>query len=234
MGKTRRTAEERAKDLEEHKPIREKVFLDYMYNESNSFKDTNGGKVKNNAPQKQVQGSGFFSQQNVKEYQKEMVAHSFGEEAPKKKGRGSFFESVEECEEWIKDFFNLCARTEILPTVSGLACWLKCNPDTIKNHAQNPNSPFCDTCAQALSICHSALEVGASEAKLGATPYIFQAKNYFNMKDEQQVTIGGTVNHELINSADSLNALRSQINEEKLLDIREAEYEEVKDSESTE
>jgi hypothetical protein len=226
MGKTCKSYEERAKELEEHKPIREKVFLDYMENESNSFKDKIGNH-KNNSPHKQVQGSGFFSQDNVKQYQQEMVTHSFGKDAPKKKGRGSFFESTEECEEWIKDFFDLCSRTDILPTVSGLACWLKCSVHTILNHANNPNSPFCDICSQALAICHSSIEVGASESKLGSVPYIFQAKNYFGMKDEQQVTIGGTVNHELINSTDSLNALRSQINEEKQIEMQEAVWHEV-------
>jgi len=226
------SAEQRKKVLNDHKKVREEVFLDYMYNDSNSFKENNGNH-KNNSKQKQVQGSGFFSQDNVKEYQREMVTHSFGKDAPKKKGRGSFFESTEECEEWISDFFNLCARTEILPTVSGLACWLKCSTQTIINHASNPNSPFCEACSQALAICHSSLEIGASEAKLGATPYIFQAKNYFGMKDEQQVTIGGTVNHELINSTDSLNALRSQINEEKQIEMQEAVWHEVDKDENS-
>ena len=85
----------RQKKLEEHKKVRE-----------------------------EVQGTGFFSQENIKEYQHEMVTHSFGKDAPKKIGRGSFFESVEECEQWIMDFFDLCSRTEVLPTISGLACWL--------------------------------------------------------------------------------------------------------------
>ena len=222
-----KTSDRRKKELEDHKKVREDIFMDYVENKSNLKKETIGGRT-NNTPQKQIQGSGFFSQENVKEYQREMVAHSFGKDAPERRGRGTFFESVDELKEWISDFFNLCARTEVLPTVSGLACWLKCHPDTIKNHALNPNSPFSETCSQALALCHTALELGASESKLGATPYIFQAKNYFGMKDEQQVTIGGTVNHELLNTTDSLNALRSQINEEqKQIDVREASYTEV-------
>lgn len=221
----------RQQELEEHKKVREEVFMDFIENKSNLFKDELGGK-KNNTPQKQIQGTGFFSQENIKEYQRELVAHSFGKDAPQKKGRGTFFESVEELEEWITDFFDLCSRTEVLPTVSGLCCWLKCDKSTLIKHSLNPNSPFSETCSQALAICHTNIELGASESKLAATPYIFQAKNYFGMKDEQQVTIGGTVNHELLNSPDSLNALRSQIEEEqKQLDVREASYTEV-DSEN--
>lgn len=228
MGKTCPSVKERKKILSEPKDKREEAFKDYLKNKSNLFNDELAEGKKNNTPQKQIQGTGFFSQENVKEYQREIVTHSFGKNAKKKTGRGLFFESVEECEEWISDYFDLCSRTEILPTVSGLACWLKCSVVTITNHANNPNSPFCEACSQALSICHTYLELGASEAKLGATPYIFQAKNYFGMKDEQQVNINGNVNHELINSADSLNALRSQINEEqKQIDVREATYIEV-------
>ena len=227
MSMTKRKYPSREEQLAEHKKVREEVFKDYL-EQSNLFKDELSKGKKNNTPQKQVQGTGFFSQENVKQYQQEMVAHSFGKTAPKKTGRGTFFDSVEELEEWISDFFNLCARTEVLPTVSGLACWLKCSTNTLVNHAQNPNSPFCETCSQALAICHNSIELGASESKLGSVPYIFQAKNYFGMKDEQQISIGGTVNHELINSADSLEALRSQINaEQKQLDVREATYTEV-------
>ena len=222
----------RQKKLEEHKKVREEVFMDYLENKSNLFKDELSKGKKNNTPQKQLQGTGFFAQENIKEYQHEMVTHSFGKDAPKKIGRGSFFESVEECEQWIMDFFDLCSRTEVLPTISGLACWLRCDYTTILKHAQNPNSPFCETCSKAIAICHANIELGATESKLGATPYIFQAKNYFGMKDEQQISIGGTVNHELLNSPDSLNALRSQIEEEqKQLDVREANYTEV-DSEN--
>lgn len=226
------TQEERNKELEEHKKVREEVFMDYVENKSNLFKE-NIGNHKNNTPQKKIQGSGFFSQDNVKEFQREMVSHSFGKDAPKKKGRGTFFETPEELQEWITDYFDLCSRTEVLPTVSGLACWLKCNHTTILSHAGNPNSPFCELCSQAVALCHSSLELGASEAKLGATPYIFQAKNYFGMKDEQQVTIGGTVNHELLNTTDSLNALRSQINEEQAqIDMKEAVWHEVDEENS--
>ena len=218
----------RQKNLEEHKKVREEVFMDYLENKSNLFNDELSKGKKNNTPQRQIQATGYFSQENVKQYQHEMVSHSFGKDAPKKKGRGTFFESVEELEEWITDFFDLCSRTEVLPTISGLACWLRCDFRTLLNHANNPNSPFCDACSKALAICHTNLELGASESKLGATPYIFQAKNYFGMKDEQQVTIGGTVNHELLNSVDTLNALRSQIDEEqKQIDIREANYTEI-------
>ena len=46
--------------------------------------------------------------------------------------------------------------------------------------------------------------------------------------------IGGTVNHELLNSPDSLNALRSQINEEKQIEMQEAVWHEVSKDENSE
>ena len=70
------TQEERNAELEEHKKVREEVFMDYLENKSNLFKE-NIGNHKNNTPQKKIQGSGFFAQDNVKEFQREMVSHSF-------------------------------------------------------------------------------------------------------------------------------------------------------------
>lgn len=192
-------------------------------------KQENHGTRKNTTIHKQMNGSGYFSKENVKEYQKEMISHLFGKDKPKKKGRGTFFENVEELDNWVQEYFALALSHEVVPTISGLCTYLQCNRDTLYNHANNPSSPFYDSCKNAIDYCHACLESGASESQLNSVAYIFQAKNYFNMKDVQEVKVAPNQN-QISNNADTLNALKEQIQQQepqKQIDMREAEYVEV-------
>lgn len=181
------------------------------------------GKISNNTRQGLVQKSGYCSQDNVKEYEHALVTHSFGKNAPKKKGRGTFFETVEEFDEWAIEFFDLCARLEIVPTISGLCCWLKVNRNQIQVHANNPNSIFYESCKQAIDICHNVLEAGATEMKFSTQAYVFQAKNYYGLKDTQDLNLGVSTGNSIVNN-DSLDALQKQReNELKMTSIEPKE-----------
>lgn len=189
----------------------------------------NQGNRKNTTIHKQMNGSGYFSKDNVKEYQKEMLTHLFGKGSHKKKGRGMFFETEEELNEWIGKYFALAMEHEVVPTISGLCTYLQCSREALYSHARNPSSPFFTSCKNAIDYCHACLESGASESQLNSVAYIFQAKNYFNMKDVQEVQVAPNQN-QISNNSDTLNALKEQIQQQepqKQIDMREAEYVEV-------
>lgn len=216
-------ASERYKFLTEHEKEQEEKALENLESQKKTTKN-----ARPNA-QKQLYGSGYFSKDNVKDYQKELIAHLFGKKAPEKKGRGYFFETVEELNEWIQKYFNLCVENEVVPTISGLVTYLKCNKQTLYDHANNPTSPFYQSCRDAIDYCHVCLESGASESQLNSVAYIFQAKNYFNMRDVQEVQV--TPNQgQIQNNTETLQALKDQLQQEnptKQIDMREAVYTEV-------
>ena len=207
----------------------EKEFEEETIKQFEIQKQENHGNRKNTTIHKQMNGSGYFAKDNVKEYQKEMLAHLFGKDSGKKKGRGGFFESEEELNEWIGKYFTLAMEHEVVPTISGLCTYLQCARDTLYNHASNPSSPFYNSCKNAIDYCHACLESGASESQLNSVAYIFQAKNYFNMKDVQEVKVAPNQN-QISNNSDTLNALKEQIHQQephKQIDMREAEYVEI-------
>ena len=190
----------------------------------------------NNNYQRQINGTGYFSQPNVKEYQTRLSTHMFLDPPKIKKGRGTFFATVEDLQQELMAFVQLTNETEVVPTISGLVAWLGCDRQTLYNHAKNPNSPFHDLCNKAIEFCHVALENGASESKINSVAYIFQAKNYFGMKDVQEVQV--TPNANDVNSPETLNALKEQLEKEnkdqKQIEIRVANYEEVEGKVSNE
>lgn len=188
---------------------------------------TNPHDKSQNIIHKQINGTGYFSQPNVKEFQSRLATHMFLELPKKKKGRGTFFETVEEFQEELMGYIQLIQDTEVVPTISGLCAWLGCDRRTLYNHANNPNSIFFLVSNQAIEFCHVALENGASESKINSVAYIFQAKNYFGMKDVQEVQVAPTKANET-NNAETLNALKEQIEKEnkdhKEIEMREATY----------
>ena len=215
-------------ELELHKENREDILLNRI---NKGYNTERNGKRMNNTFHKNLQNTGYMSQENVKDFQKDLVAHCFGKTAKRKQGRGTFFDTREELEEWIADYFICLADHEMIPTVSSLACWLKCDARTIQNHAENPNSEFYEPCKEALAICHAVLEGGATESKLNSVAYIFQAKNYFGMKDQQEITVGTNIGNNQINSEDTLKALKEQKQKEALasvdVNVKEANYQEI-------
>lgn len=197
-------------------------------------KQTYNGRSKQhgNDTHKQLNSSGYFGQDNVKAFQEDMLAHLFGKEAPKKKGRGMFFDTREELDEWIYKYFRLCMDSNMVPTISGLCTYLKTNKQTLYDHVNNPNSPLHESCKNAVEYCHVCLESGASESKLNSVAYIFQAKNYFGMKDTQEIQVQANATQEL-NSPETLKALKEQKERESKgrpleIEVREAKIIEEK------
>lgn len=204
----------------------------------NKMKDTKDTTA--NFKEAMVTKTGYFTQPNVKNYQRELSNHLFGKNKAVKKGRGAFFDSVEECDKWIQDYIELCIECEVVPTVSALATWLQCDRMTLFNHANNPNSPFHRSVRDIIDYCHACLETGASESKVNSVAYIFQAKNYFSMRDTTDIQVVASA-QEQINTDDTLRALKEQVNRDnnngedvKQLEVREATYEEKQVGEAVE
>lgn len=218
--------------LEEHREeTREEVIEQFD-------KYKNGDKRAMNGYSSQLSKTGFFSQPNVKEYEKAMSKHLFGKDKPKKMGRGTFFNTNEELEKWIGEYIELCMECEVTPTISGLATWLRCSKEILYLHAKNPSSPFYDTLNSIINFCHTFLETGASEMKINAVAYIFQAKNYFGMKEQNELSITANTNNQETTTSETLNALKDQISQEqsdvKQIDMREAKIIEEKVLETVE
>lgn len=174
---------------------------------------------------KPVNSSGFFAQDNVKKMQSEMLAHLFPiGEMEKNKGRGAIFTDQDSMAQYCTDYFKLSMENEVVPTISGLCAYLLISKRTLLEYANNSNSPYYDVAKAAVDYCHYCLESGATESKLNSVAYIFQGKNYFGMKDSQEITVTAQTN-QAVNSQDTLSALREQKAKEeaaKALSMKEA------------
>lgn len=172
--------------------------------------ETKRGNMYNNKSRQQ-----YMAQPNVKEFNRVVVQKALG-------GRPYRWDSVEELEKELNDYFSLCDRTDTVPTITGVATWLHCNRDTIYAHANNPNSPFSDVLKNVISACQLSLENGAIDGKVNSVVYIFMGKNYFGLKDDKNITVTPSQNS-TINTQSTMDAIQKQLEEET---TPNADYEE--------
>lgn len=181
-----------------------------------NVKPNNKGKNRGNTtPMKQVNSTGFFGQDNVVDWSKELVTRGFQNMNKRKEGRG-VFDKIENLQEQFAGYVELCNQTKVVPTVSALCFYLGVSREVFYSHARNPNSPYVDECKMMLEYCHAALETGASESKVNSVAYIFQGKNYFGMQDQTNIALS-TAMQQPTTSTNSLEVLEQQVNQQQQL-----------------
>lgn len=170
------------------------------------YNDTTGGMTSTNPGATSnincKQSRRFLDNPDVKGYHSTMVDSLFSN----KKCR---WESVGEVEGMIKEYFSICLTYNICPTLSGVCVWLNCPSYTIRRIAQDINSPFNELMQQVINICQLYLENSTIEGKTNPALYIFLGKNYFGMKDNQEITLAPK--ETTVNNQETVNAIREQL-----------------------
>lgn len=158
----------------------------------------------------------YMDQPNVKEFNKAIREHTIKTFHP-----NMAFQSVDKLEKDLSDFFDLCDRTNTVPTIVGIALYLGVNRDTIYAHANNPNSPVSGIFKNVINYCHMIIENGTIAGKINPVTYIFLGKNYFSLSDSKDINIIPSTDS--VNTPATMEALQKQLNEENVMN---AEYEE--------
>lgn len=151
----------------------------------------------------------YMSKPNVKEFNRTIVKKAMS-------GRPCRFDNVKDVEDEIVEYFELCDRTDTVPTITGIATWLHCSRDTIYRYANDSNSPFSDVFKNAINTCHLSLENGAVDGGVNSVVYIFMGKNYFNLEDSKNITVTPATSDSLTNSQETMDAIQKQIEEENV------------------
>ena len=172
------------------------------------FREKNDISKKNNGTNNKARQS-YMAQPNVKAFNREFVSKALT-------GRPYRWNSVEELNCEIAEYFDLCERTDTVPTITSLCGWLHCERSTFYEHCNNPNSPFSHTLKNVLTICHSFLENGTIDGKINPVTFIFLGKNYFGLRDDKQITVAPTDSKAQINTQETMDAIQKQIEEENI------------------
>lgn len=99
--------------------------------------------------------------------------------------------SDEECRERLEWFFSTCAETGQLPTVEKMVQALGCVKSTAWEWEQGVHcGPYrANLIKKAKEFIASFESAMVTEGKINPVVYIFRAKNYFGMKDQQDIVV---------------------------------------------
>lgn len=164
--------------------------------------------------------NGTYHNNKSKEYMANPQVKEFNMELRKKVfnstgvGRPYKWDSVEEVEKDIIKFFELCDRTNTIPTVINLSVWLGCNKDTIYEHANNSSSPFSVLFKNVLNMFHGTLENSSISGAVNPVLYMFLSKNYFGLRDDKNIQVSATNTQGSPNAEETASALRKQLENE--------------------
>ena len=114
--------------------------------------------------------------------------------------------SDEECAERINGYFRDCAEQQMLPTVENLSLALGTTRKTVWDweNGQGCSRLRSDMIKKAKQILASIDAELVSSGKIPQVVYIFRAKNFYQMSDQQEITINAQNNGEQDMSAEDI------------------------------
>lgn len=106
-------------------------------------------------------------------------------------GRPLKFQSVEELDKRIDEYFKSVGFGNDIETITGLAVYLDTSRQTLVDYKEKPE--YTDSIKRALAKCEAAIEKRSMLGGINATMSIFTLKNNYGWKDktEQDITTAG-------------------------------------------
>ena len=153
----------------------------------------------------------YLSQPNVKEYNSIMIDKSFKQIGRPKK----FSKGYKECQEELEEYFQLCVRLNMIPTISSLCLWLGCSKDVLYDYSKNKQMyEFSELLFTAINVCKFCNESGAIDGSISPQVFSLLASNYYGLNTSQQVEIKPVIDNQ-VNNANTMKIIQEQIALEK-------------------
>lgn len=170
--------------------------------------------------------SEYLSKDNVKAFNRIVVSRNFEKlEEKHKTNNNQVFKNYDECRNDIVDYFKLCDKYDIIPTIASMSLYLGVNRDTLYNIANNPKVyEFSDILKGAIATCQAYHENAFMSNEISPVAFIFYAKNNYNMKDQTDVRFNQDNQNDTTLNNNTMQIIKEQIENEKstqLLDYKD-------------
>ena len=161
--------------------------------------------------------SEYLSQDNVKSFNRIVISRNFDklEERHKNKSQ-QIFNNYDECLCDVEDYFKLCDKYNIIPTIASLSLYLGVNKETIYQYANNPKVYECSNILKtAIQTCQAYHENAFISGEIPPVAFIFYAKNYYGMKDQTDVRFNQDNQENNMLNNNTMETIKEQIELEK-------------------
>lgn len=123
-------------------------------------------------------------------------------------------------EDRIDEYFQLCQSYGLNPTVEGLALAVDYDRRTLfEIQKGNQNQPFMDIVKKAKDFIANYDAILAASNKINAAVYCFRSKNFYGMKDVQQVEVTPTASGDIPIDGESLVEALPEAPDENVIEV---------------
>lgn len=167
--------------------------------------------------------SEYLSQDNVKSFNRIVISRNFDklEERHKNKSQ-QIFNNYDECLCDVEDYFKLCDKYNIIPTIASMSLYLGVNKETIYQYANNPKVYECSNILKtAIQTCQAYHENAFISGEIPPVAFIFYAKNYYGMKDQTDVRFNQDNQESNLLNSNTMETIKEQIELEKQTQLLE-------------
>ena len=167
--------------------------------------------------------SEYLSQDNVKSFNRIVISRNFDklEERHKNKSQ-QVFNNYDECLCDVEDYFKLCDKYNIIPTIASMSLYLGVNKETIYQYANNPKMYECSNILKtAIQTCQAYHENAFISGEIPPVAFIFYAKNYYGMKDQTDVRFNQDNQESNLLNSNTMETIKEQIELEKQTQLLE-------------
>lgn len=161
--------------------------------------------------------SEYLSKDNVKAFNRIVVSRNFEKlEEKHKTNNNQVFKNYDECKNDIEDYFKLCDKYDIIPTIASMSLYLGTSRETLYTIANNPKTyEFSDILKSAIATCQAYHENAFMSNEISPVAFIFYAKNYYNMKDQTDVRFNQDNQNDTTLNNNTMQIIKEQIESEK-------------------
>ena len=166
--------------------------------------------------------SAFLANRDVKEYFGTLCERLF---ANNQKDNISVFQSEEEVEEEIVSFLLTCSNATILPTLSGLCCYLGITTVMYNSILNDPTKIGWFSLNKFNEFVKNNLDVAMANNKISSTFYSLYMSHYFGVNQSANINMNTTLKT-TVNTVNTLNLIKNQL----ALEEQEMTLEQPKDN----
>ena len=166
--------------------------------------------------------SAFLGNRDVKEYFGTLCERLF---ANTHKDNISVFQSEEEVEEEIISFLLTCQRGSIIPTISGLCCYLGITTPMYNKILSDPTKIGWFSLNKFNEFVKNNLDIAMANNKISSSFYSLYMSHYFGVNQSANINMNTTLKT-TVNTVNTLNLIKDQL----ALEEQEITLEQPKDN----
>lgn len=152
----------------------------------------------------------YLSDPDVKAFHRTLVSEHFDKLAKKRYCQNVFY-SYDECLEEVENYFKLCDKHNMIPTIASMALYLGVNQNTVYTVANDLSNSCSEVIQSAIATCRAYHENAFMCGEIPPVSFIFYSKNYYGMTDTTSLQLTNSNSQDNTINTNTIETIKEQL-----------------------